>query len=70
MPDRQQDTPIFVTNEDLYRKLGEVETKIDELKPLMQAWNAAVGGSRFIKWLAGLVAAVITAYLAIKNLLH
>ena len=66
MPDH--DPPRFVTNEDLYRKLGEVEIKIDELKPLMQAWNTAVGGSRFIKWLAGMIGAVVAAYLAIRGL--
>lgn len=59
-----------VTNEDIAERLGRIEGKLDEMKPMLQAWNAAVTGSKFVKWLAGLIAALIAAWVAIRNLLH
>lgn len=62
------------THADLAEKVDDLARKVDHLTAqtanLVEAWNTATGMLKFIKWGAGLVAAITAAWVAIRNLIH
>lgn len=47
--------------------LGAIETKLVSLTELMEAWSALRTGGKFVKWLAGIVAAIGVIVVAVKH---
>ncbi len=47
-------------------KLDAVETKVNETKELVQAWEAAKVGGKFIKWIGGIITGCTAIWLLIK----
>lgn len=58
--------PEPVTLESLDARMSRIETR---LEGLATAWETGVGVAKFIKWAAGIGAAVVTFYLAVKHLI-
>jgi len=54
----------------LAERTATLEQLGQETKQVVEAWTAAKGSLRFMKWLAGLVAAIAGAVAAIKGWPH
>ena len=52
---------------DIKASVGEMATTVGDMAELLEAWNAVQVGSKFLKWLAGLLAAVGVIFVAIKS---
>lgn len=66
------DTPPKVTLESLSHEVQELRADMkemrEEVRDLVAAWNTATGLLKFVKWAAGLFAAIATAWVAAKNI--
>lgn len=57
---------IIKAQEDMQGQLAEVKKTADATKDVVQAWDTARNVGKFVKWLAGVIAALGAITVAIK----
>lgn len=63
----QDAVTIAVLQAEVVQLRDEVKELSDSTRALVEAWNAAGGIVKFVKWLSTLVAAIGTVYLFVKH---
>ena len=52
----------------LKRTIGDLQTKVDATKELVEAWQAVKTGGKFVKWVAGVGSGIAGAWIVMKAL--
>lgn len=59
--------PDFEDNIITHRAIDDIKSELTSMGELLAAWNAVQTGGRFLKWLAGLIAAIGVIAVAVKS---